>query len=162
ALSRLLMSWGIRPRALLGYSLGEYVAACLAGVLALPDALRLVAERSRLIAGEPEGAMLAVPLAADEAGPLLAAHGLSLVAIHGPALLGAAGPVAAVAALERELAEQGLVSRRLATDRAFHSAMMAPVADRLAELVRSMPLSAPRIPYLSNVTGRFITPEEAQ
>ncbi len=162
ALSRLFMSWGIKPRALLGYSLGEYVAACLAGVLSLPDALRLVAERARLIAGEPEGAMLAVPLGAAEAGPLLAAHGLSLAAENGPALTVAAGPVAAIAALERTLLERNLVCRRLLTDRAFHSEMMAPVADRLAELVGSMPLAAPQIPYLSNVTGRFITPEEAQ
>src|SRR5918999_3708364 len=91
ALASLLMEWGIRPQSMIGYSLGEYVAACLAGVLALPDALVLVARRARLIDGLPAGAMLAVPLPEAEARALLGGE-LSLAALNGPSVSVAAGP----------------------------------------------------------------------
>jgi acyl transferase domain-containing protein/acyl carrier protein len=161
ALARLWMSWGVVPQAMLGYSVGEYVAACLAGVLSLEDALKLVARRARLIQELPGGAMTAVPLSEAEVAPRLARHGLSLAALNGPAVSVASGPEEAVAVFERELAETGVVCRRLPATHAFHSSMMDAAAGPLTELVRSVERKAPAIPYLSNVTGTWIKPEEA-
>jgi len=160
ALARLWMEWGVHPDALLGYSLGEYVAACLAGTLTLEDALRLVAGRARLIEGLPPGAMLAVPLAAEVAATLLGAD-LALAAVSGPDLAVLAGPLPAIAALEAELAGRGVAARRLATTHAFHSPGMAPICGPFRELLASVELSPPHLPYVSNVTGRWITAEEA-
>src|SRR6185369_964587 len=160
ALAKLWESWGVRPEALLGHSLGEYVAACLAGVFSLDDALRLVAERARLLDGLPAGAMLAVPLAETEVRSLLTG-GLDLAAVNGPQLSVVAGPADEVAALAARLAAQGVPSRELPTTHAFHSRMMEPAAAALAAMARRVRLSPPAIPYLSNVTGRWITPEEA-
>ncbi len=160
ALARLWMAWGIAPRAMLGYSLGEYVAACLAGVMPLADALRVVALRARLLEDLPAGAMLAVPLPEDEARAL-AGEELSLSAVNGPGVSILAGPAAAVAAVEERLAANGVVCRRLQTSHAFHSAMMRPLAEPLARLMAGIPLRAPEIPYLSNVTGSWITAEQA-
>jgi len=161
ALAKLWITWGIRPQAMLGYSLGEYVAACLAGVLTLPDALRLVAERARLIEELPAGAMLAVTLTEADLAPLLARHGLSLAAENGPAGCVAAGREEAITALESELGDRGIACRRLPVTHAFHSAEMQPLAARLTDLARSVTLSPPRIPYLSNVTGTWITAAQA-
>jgi amino acid adenylation domain-containing protein len=160
ALASLLMAWGIRPQSLIGYSLGEYVAACLAGVLPLADALALVARRARLIDGLPAGAMLAVPLPEEEARGLLGEE-LSIAAVNGASLTVASGPDSAIADLERRLSERGLAGRRLPTTHAFHSRMMEPIRDAFAEMVAGLRLAAPRIPYVSNVTGTWITAEEA-
>ncbi len=160
ALAKTWMSWGVRPAAMIGHSLGEYVAAAVAGVMSLDDALGLVAERARLISGLPAGAMLAVPLDPAAAEPLLR-DGLALAAHNAPGLCTVAGPPQAVAALEAELLGRGVACRRLNASHAFHSPMMEPVAERLAERVRGIRLRAPRIPFASNVTGRWITPEEA-
>ncbi|HEV2845859.1 MAG TPA: acyltransferase domain-containing protein, partial [Thermoanaerobaculia bacterium] len=160
ALARLWMSWGVKPAALLGYSLGEYTAACLAGVMELPDALALVARRARRIGELPPGAMLAVPLAEEETRERLTPE-LSLAAVNAPAVSVVAGPPEAVEALERRLAEEGLPCRRLQADQAFHSWMLEPVAAELREMLRAIPLNAPRIPWLSNVTGTWITPAQA-
>jgi phthiocerol/phenolphthiocerol synthesis type-I polyketide synthase E len=160
ALARLWMAWGVQPQALVGYSVGEYVAACVAGVLPLADMLRLVVGRARLIARLPAGAMTAVPLAAPELAPLLTRHGLSLAAQNGPLVTVVAGEVAAVAALERELGERGVVCRRLRTAHAFHSRLLEPAAGALTALVRTMAPQPPRIPYLSNLTGTWIIAEQ--
>ncbi|MEM7353840.1 MAG: SDR family NAD(P)-dependent oxidoreductase, partial [Acidobacteriota bacterium] len=160
ALARLWSSWGVEPEAMLGYSLGEYTAACVAGVLSLPDALRLVAERARLIDALPAGAMLAVALPEDELAPLLGEE-LSLAATHGPHASVVSGPEAAIERLEVELAAAGQVAQRLRTSHAFHSAMMEPIAETFGECVRRIPLKPPRIPYLSNVTGTWIRAREA-
>ena len=160
ALASLLMEWGIHPRAMIGYSLGEYVAACLAGVLTLPDALALVARRARLIDGLPSGAMLAVPLPEDEARALLGGE-LSIAALNGPSVSVVAGPEGAVADLERRLAERGQPGRRLPTTHAFHSRMMEPIRGAFAGMLADVHLAPPRIPYVSNVTGTWITAEEA-
>src|SRR6185369_5313166 len=135
ALAKLWESWGVRPEALLGHSLGEYVAACLAGVFSLDDALRLVAERARLLDGLPAGAMLAVPLAETEVRSLLTG-GLDLAAVNGPQLSVVAGPADEVAALAARLAAQGVPSRELPTTHAFHSRMMEPAAAALAAMAR--------------------------
>ncbi|HEV7516805.1 MAG TPA: beta-ketoacyl synthase N-terminal-like domain-containing protein, partial [Thermoanaerobaculia bacterium] len=160
ALARLWMDWGVKPKAMIGYSLGEYTAACVAGVLGLEDALWLVAERARLIEELPAGAMLAVPLTESEVLPRLGSD-LSLAAVNAAQMCVVAGTDCAVTELERELAQAGVASRRLRTSHAFHSRLMEPVAERLAESVRRVALKPPRIPYLSNVTGTWITSREA-
>jgi acyl transferase domain-containing protein len=160
ALAKVLEKWGIRPQALAGYSLGEYVAACLAGVLSFEDALRLVARRARLIGGLPAGAMLSVSLPEEEARRLVSGS-LSLAAVNGPSYSVLAGPPAAVEALAADLAARGVVAKRLPTTHAFHSRMMEPLREDLRDLLRSVRLSPPAIPYLSNVTGTWITPEQA-
>jgi len=160
ALARVLAEWGIRPTALAGYSLGEYTAACLAGVLPFEDALRLVARRARLIGRLPAGTMLSVALPEDEARALITSE-ISLAAINGPGLSVLAGPVAAVEALEKDLGERGVATRRLPTTHAFHSRMMEPLRGELRDLLRGVSLSEPAIPYLSNVTGAWVTPEQA-
>jgi acyl transferase domain-containing protein/acyl carrier protein len=160
ALARQWMEWGIRPDAMVGYSLGEFVAACLAGVMTIDDALRLVAGRARLIQELPRGRMLAVPLAEPRVLPLLGEE-LSLAALNGPEQSVVAGPPEAVAALEGRLSAEGIVCRELQTTHAFHSRMMEPLIGPLANLVATVSLQPPRIPYLSNLTGTWITPEEA-
>jgi acyl transferase domain-containing protein len=160
ALARLWMEWGVVPRAMLGHSVGEYAAACLAGVFTLESALRLVAARGRLMQGLPGGAMLAVPLPAAEVEGLLW-DGLALAAVNGPALCVAAGPEPAVAALREELAARGVEARRLHTSHAFHSGMMAPVLEEFTAEVRRANPRPGSIPYLSNVTGTWQTAEGA-
>jgi acyl transferase domain-containing protein/aryl carrier-like protein len=160
ALARLWMSWGVRPQAVLGYSLGEYVAACLAGVMSFADALALVADRARLIEELPAGAMLAVPLSEDEFAARLT-PGLAIAAVNGPADCVASGPVGEIEELERRLAGEEVACRRLETSHAFHSAMMAPMVDRFLERIRAVELRPPQIPYVSNVTGTWIRGDEA-
>jgi acyl transferase domain-containing protein/acyl carrier protein len=160
ALARLLASWGIEPSAMIGHSVGEYVAATLAGVLDRDEALALVAERGRLMQSMPPGSMLAVPLPPSEVEPLLAG-GLALAAVNDPALCVASGPTPAVDALEGELRRREVPVTRLHTSHAFHSPMMDPVLAPFRDRVARAALSAPRIPFLSNLTGTWITAEEA-
>jgi len=161
ALARLLDSWGVRPDAMAGYSLGEYVAATLAGVLSWPDALRLVAYRARLIDGLPAGAMVGVPLSEEELAPLLGPD-LDIAAVNAPRLCVVAGPVEAVARLEARLADRDVAFRRLQTTHAFHSRALTAVADALTDWIQeNVALSAPRQRYLSTLTGTWIRNEEA-
>ncbi|HEX8436100.1 non-ribosomal peptide synthetase/type I polyketide synthase [Archangium sp.] len=160
ALARLWMSLGLVPKAMMGHSLGEYVAACLAGVFSLEDALRLILARGRLMQALPEGAMLAVALSADALRPLLEEH-LHIAAYNAPARCVVAGPVEAISRLERRLEANGNGSRRLRTSHAYHSPMMEPALAPFAEQVRRVRLSAPTLPFISNVTGTWITPEQA-
>jgi amino acid adenylation domain-containing protein len=165
ALARLWEGWGVAPRALLGHSLGEYVAACLAGVFALPDALTLVAARGRLIDELPGGAMLAVALPEREAAACLTAPelpaGLAVAAINEPGRVVVGGPEPAVAALEARLRADGVEARRLHTSHAFHTPAIAPAAAPFAEVLAGVRLAPPAIPFLSNVTGGWIRAEEA-
>ncbi len=161
ALARLLMSWGIRPDALLGHSVGEITAACLAGVFSLPDALAFVALRGRLMQAMPPGAMLAVPLPELEAEALAASHGVALAAVNRPDITVLSGPNDAIQALTAELAARGIEGRPLVTSHAFHSAMMDPVVPELRAAAASFALHPPRIPFPSNLTGTWIRPEEA-
>ncbi|MEE8587086.1 MAG: SDR family NAD(P)-dependent oxidoreductase [Acidobacteriota bacterium] len=160
ALARQWMSWGVRPQAMLGYSLGEYVAACLSGVFSLEDALRLTARRAQLIQQLPEGAMLAVPLPEGELKGLLSGE-LSISAVNGPALGVVAGPPQAVSELEQSLQERGLACRRLKASHAFHSRMMRPLGEAVSKLMASVRLNPPQIPYLSNLTGGWVQASEA-
>jgi acyl transferase domain-containing protein len=161
ALAKLLIAYGIKPQAMLGHSIGEYVAACLAGVLSLEDALLLVAARGRLMQQVPAGAMLAVALSEPEVKPLLENRPLALAAVNAPSLCVVSGPTEAVDRLERELSDEGVGCRRLRTSHAFHSEMMDPIREPFIELVKQVTLSAPNLPYLSNVTGRWISAAEA-
>jgi len=160
ALARLLMEWGVRPDALLGHSVGEYVAACLAGVFALGDALALVAARGRLMGALPAGAMLGIELPEAEVLPRLG-PGLDLAAVNAPASCVVSGPEPAVAALERELTGSGERCRRLHTSHAFHSASMDPILDAFAAAVAAVRREPPQMRWVSNVTGDWIRPEEA-
>ena len=160
ALAQLWMSWGCQPAAMLGHSLGEYVAACLAGVFPLAEALELVAMRGRLIQDLPTGAMLSVPLPQDETRQMLGRE-LSLAAVNGPGFCVVSGREEAVAALADELRARGLEGKRLASSRAFHSRMMDPILEVFARQLRKVRLQEPRIPFVSNLTGDWIRPGEA-
>jgi phthiocerol/phenolphthiocerol synthesis type-I polyketide synthase E len=160
ALARLWIDWGVRPRAMIGHSIGEYVAACLAGVLTLEDALTLVATRGRLMGGLPAGAMLSVSLPAGRIRAMLS-ETLSLAAVNSPSLSVVSGPAEEIGELEVRLVSEGVRCRRLHTSRAFHSAMMEPALEPFKEHLRRVRLSPPKVPYLSNLTGRWITPAEA-
>ncbi len=157
ALARLWLAWGIRPEAMIGYSLGEYVAACLAGVMSLEDALTMVVQLAQLYHELPAGAMLAVPLAP---GDWLGAE-LDVAAVNAPDQCVVAGPEAAITALAARLAAEGEASRRLPVRHAFHSRRVAPVAKAFAEVMGGIRLEPPEIPFLSNVTGTWITAAEA-
>jgi len=161
ALARLWMSWAIYPDAMIGYSIGEYVAACLAEVFSLEDALLLVARRARMIQGLPGGAMLAVPLSESEVAPLLN-HQLTLSALNGPGISVVGGPTPAVMELQQQLTQEGLACQRLQVVHAFHSNMMSPILESFTETMEGLKLNPPKIPYLSNVTGDWITAEQAQ
>ena len=160
AMARLWQSFGITPAAIVGHSMGEYVAACLAGVLSLEDALRLIASRARLVNDLPQGAMLAVTLSEQEVLPLLTGE-LSISLINGPALCVVAGPTAAVVEFERMLNERQIITRRVQNAHAFHSRMLTPIVGTFEDEVRNVRLNQPGIPYISNVTGRWITGRDA-
>jgi acyl transferase domain-containing protein/acyl carrier protein len=163
ALARTLLGWGLRPRVLAGYSLGEYVAACLSGVLSLKDAIALVAYRARLIASLPAGSMLAVSLPEDElrrrflaTETELGRAELDIAAVNGPQVTVVAGPVPAVQQFAERLRTAEIGCRPLATTHAFHSRMLAPVAEELTEWIsQNVTLNPPQLPYLSNVTGGY-------
>ena len=160
ALAQLWMSWGIRPAAMVGHSVGEFVAGCLAGVFSLQDALKLIAERARLMQNAPRGAMLSVRLPESEILPLLNGS-LSLAAINAPSLSVVSGPTEDVRQLETLLGARGVAAKMLRASHAFHSAMMDGVLDDFGAHVRAVRLKAPSIPYVSCTTGDWIRAEEA-
>ena len=160
ALARLWEVLGVRPNAIVGHSMGEYVAACLAGVLSLEDALRLIATRAKLVHELPQGAMLAVTLPEHDLLPLLG-ESLSIALINGPTLCVVAGPVEAMAAFERLLNKKGVICRQVQNAHAFHSRMLDPIVVAFEAEVRKVPLNEPRVPFISNVTGTWITSAQA-
>lgn len=160
ALAKLWLSWGVQPSFMLGHSIGEFVAACLAGVFSLADALRMIAARGRLMQALPAGAMLSVRLSEDEVRTYLNDK-LCLAAVNAPSLCVVAGPLEDVARLEEELTRKQVVHRRLHTSHAFHSSMMDPILEPFLAEVRKTAFHAPTIPYLSGVTGAWITEAEA-
>jgi phthiocerol/phenolphthiocerol synthesis type-I polyketide synthase E len=160
AVARQWMAWGVAPEAMLGHSVGEYVAACLAGVFSLEDALALVAERGRLMQALPQGAMLAVPLPAAEVEPALGGS-VSVASINAPDRCVVSGPGDEIARLEAALAGRGVQAKRVETSHAFHSPMMDPILDAFAARVRQAARNAPALRWVSNLTGTWITPEQA-
>ena len=160
ALAQLWMAWGVHPEAMIGHSIGEYVAACLSEVFSLEEALSLVALRGKMMQKMPHGAMLSVPLPEKEVQSLLS-KGLSLAAVNTPSSCVVSGPTEAIEVLQAELTEQSVECRRLHTSHAFHSDMMTPLLEAFTERVKQVDLCAPKIPYLSNLTGTWITDNEA-
>jgi amino acid adenylation domain-containing protein len=162
ALAQLWMSWGIRPQRMLGHSVGEFVAACLAGVFSLEDAIALVAERGCMMQAIPAGGMLSVRLPEAELRARLNGNKkLSVAAVNAPSLCVMAGPFDALEALEQDLNVAGVACRRLTTSHAFHSSMMDPLIEPFTTRVAQVRLNPPRIPYVSGVTGKWITENEA-
>ncbi|UZW58368.1 type I polyketide synthase [Lysobacter enzymogenes] len=160
ALARLFMQWGVQPQAMIGHSVGEYVAACLSGVFSLEDALKLVTTRGRLMQALPGGGMLSVSLSEHELRPRLG-RGLEIAAINSPSLCVVAGRDEAIAAFEAELVAQGVGCLRLRTSHAFHSSMMEPILEEFVQAFDGVELQPPTRPYLSTLTGAWITPAEA-
>ncbi len=164
ATARLWKSWGIEPQAMLGHSVGELVAAHLAGVFTLEGALGLVAARGRSMQALPPGEMLAVELPEEELAAQLDAGEdgeLDLAAVNGPAASVVAGPAPAVAALAERLRAAGIPARRLHTSHAFHSRSMTPALAAFEEAVRRSAPRPPASPYVSGATGTWVTAEEA-
>ncbi len=160
ATARLWMHWGIQPDALIGHSLGEYVAACLAGVFSLQDALSLVLTRSRLLQKAPKGAMLSVPLGKDELEPLLNGR-LWLAAVNGRSQSAVSGTVEAIDEMARHLTESEIEFRRIQIDVSSHSGIVEPILPQLLDFLRTIELRPPQLPFISNVSGTWIRPEEA-
>lgn len=160
ALAVLWKSWGIEADAMVGHSIGEYVAATLAGVFELDDALRVVAARGRLMAGMPRGAMLAVQLEEEKLRQRLP-QDVCIATVNGPTACVVAGPAEPVAAFAAELAASHIGSRPLRTSHAFHSTMMEPVLAEFRSIVAAVAPRAARVPFLSNLTGDWITPAQA-
>ncbi|HEY3328727.1 MAG TPA: type I polyketide synthase [Capsulimonadaceae bacterium] len=160
ALAMLWVEWGVFPSALIGHSVGEYVAATLAGVFSLPDALKILATRAKLMQEQPSGAMLAVRVPLGELGEFIGGD-VSVAAVNSPSLTVLSGPHEAIASVEARLSEQGKPARRLHTSHAFHSAMMEPALMPFAAAFDGVELNPPAIPFVSNVTGTWITDEQA-
>ncbi len=160
ALATLWMSWGIKPAALIGHSIGEYVAACLAGVFSVEDALALVVQRGHLMQTMPRGAMLAVPMPEEELRTILPSA-LSLATVNAPSQCVVSGPSPEVEAFLAALKASGKTGAILRTSHAFHSGMMDPILRPFAECVSGVKRGQPNIPFLSNLTGTWITAAEA-
>jgi amino acid adenylation domain-containing protein len=160
ALSRLWMSWGVEPAAMTGHSLGEYAAACVAGVMSLDDALAIVVARGRIFGRMEPGAMLGVLLPEAGVRPLLRGR-ISIAAINAPAAVVVSGPVDEIEAFARDLDARDVETQRIRIAVAAHSAMIDPFLDEFARVVSGVRLSPPAVPFISNLTGRWITDAEA-
>ena len=158
ALAELWRSFGVTPKAVAGHSIGEYVAAVMAGVIGLEDALRLVARRGALMASLPAGgAMAAIDAPEADVVAALATHGdqLAIAAVNGPAQTVVSGAAAAVAAVSREFGERGIRCQPLAVSHAFHSPLMDPILDRFEHEAEHVTFAPPRLRLVSNLTGRI-------
>ena len=160
ALAQLVMSYRVTPAALAGHSIGELVAATLAGVFDLEAAIKVVSIRARLMHAAPAGAMVAVASNPDDIAVHMTAD-VDLAAINEFGNCVVAGPEEAIRAFADRLAAQGILARRVRTSHAFHSQSMDPVLTPFAEFLSTVTLHAPRIPMLSNITGTWMTDEEA-
>ncbi len=160
ALAQLWQAWGVQPAALIGHSMGENTAACLAGVMSFEDCIGLVHLRGQLFDTIAPGGMLSVPVAAEVLKPYLTGD-LDLASVNAPALCVASGPDAALVDLAERLARDGIEAQRVAIDIAAHSRMLEPILTRFGDYLRAIPLSAPRIPLVSNRSGTWITAQQA-
>ncbi len=158
ALFELWQSWGIQPDFAIGHSMGEYVAACAAGVFSLEDGLRLITARARLMQSLPiDGAMLAITADEAKVASLIAPHSarLSIAADNGPQQTVISGAAEIIDRIADELRRQGVGTTRLPVSHAFHSPLMEPILDAFAKLVSTIPLRAPRFPIALNLTGEL-------
>jgi acyl transferase domain-containing protein/thioesterase domain-containing protein len=160
SLARLWNHFGISPSALVGHSIGEYTAACIAGVFSLEDALRLVAARGRLMQSLPPGSMLAIPLSEKDVQPYLSPE-ISLAVLNSASMSVVSGETDKIDNLANLLSEKGIEGRILRTSHAFHSPMMDPILEDFAKEVEKTSRRAPQIPFVSNVTGAWITETQA-
>ncbi|MGC2743697.1 MAG: acyltransferase domain-containing protein, partial [Candidatus Angelobacter sp.] len=161
AAARQWMRWGVEPMGIIGHSLGEFAAACLAGVFSLEDGLKLVAARGRLIQQVAGGAMLSVLLSEEELQPLLdEIGGLEIGVINTPSSCVVSGSKHKIALLEAELNNREVMTRRLRVAGAGHSSAVEPILEDFRNVVLEVPLQAPGMPYLSNVTGQWIRGQE--
>jgi amino acid adenylation domain-containing protein len=160
ALAQLWQSWGVKPSAMIGHSIGEFVAACLAGVFSLEDGLKLVATRGAMMASVPPGSMLSVRLSANLVEQRLGKD-MAIAAVNGPSLCVVSGPTESIAALQVSLEAEEVICKPLHTSHAFHSPMMDSVIAPFAELVKTIQLSPPQIPFVSTVSATWITDAEA-
>ena len=160
SLARLWMSWGITPWAMIGHSVGEFVAACLAEVFTLADALCAIALRGRNMQLMPAGAMLAVQLQEEEIQRRLSPR-IAVAAVNGPHSCTVSGQIEDILELERALMADGVRVTRLRTSHAFHSSMMEPAVSQFEREIAALPLGPPRVPFISNVTGTWITDAQA-
>lgn len=160
ALAQLWQDWGVEPQAMLGHSLGEYVAACLAEVFTLEEALNVVVMRGKLLQKLPPGSMISISLPAEEVQVRLR-PGLDIAACNAPDLTVVSGPTKLLQSWQQELQAEGVTCRPLAVTRAFHSALVEPVVPELVRVLRQVRLHAPRKPYISNVSGTWITTDQA-
>ncbi|MDR8412932.1 KR domain-containing protein [Nonomuraea sp. 3-1Str] len=163
ALARLLQHWGVTPDVLVGYSFGEYVAACLAGVFTLEDALHVVVERAHLISAVPAGRMVAVAAPEERVTAALTGAGIEVdvAARNGPAMTVLSGLPADIEAATAALTGAGIACRPLRSAHAFHSALLQPAREKLAAVLESVPRRAPAVTIVSNLTGRPLTAEQA-
>ena len=160
AMARLLQSYGVTPSAVVGHSIGEYVAACEAGVFSLEDALRLVRERGRLMQSMAPGTMIAIPKSEREVREMLP-DGIDVAVVNAPNITVVSGSAEAMGELEKRLNDAGVKFRKLLTSHGFHSRSMEPAARALAEFVRKAQARAPRLPLASNLTGGWMTAEQS-
>ena len=159
-LAKLWQSWGIVPQAMIGHSIGEYVAATLAQVFSLEAALALVVTRGKMMQKLPSGSMLSISLSAEQVQPLLT-EALSIAAINEATRCVVSGATEEIENLENKLVVQDVECRRLHTSHAFHSQMMEPMLDDFRERIKQESLKSPQIPYVSNLKGDWIEEEQA-
>lgn len=160
SLAQVWLSWGFQPVALMGHSIGEFVAACVAGVFSLTDGLKMIAERGAAMQALPGGSMMSVRLSGAEVAPLLWGE-MAIGSFNGPSLCVVSGPTGQVAELQKQLEAKDVVCRHLHTSHAFHSPMMESIVNPYSKFVGKFKLSAPSIPILSTVTGEWMTDEQA-
>ncbi len=161
ALAKMLMARGIVPKALIGHSLGENTAACLAEVLSFEEGVDLVRLRGTLFDGVAKGGMLSVPLPRKDIEPLLG-HELDLACVNSPGLCVVSGPQAALEALQRRLAAADITAHRVNIDIAAHSRMVDGILQPFRAHLKKLDLKAPKIPFISNLTGRWIEADKAR
>ncbi|MEP7075451.1 MAG: amino acid adenylation domain-containing protein [Acidobacteriota bacterium] len=161
ALAKLWERWGVKPDAMIGHSVGEYVAACLSGVFSLEDALGLLAARGRMTEELPGGSMLAVRLSV-EAISEYATKDISIASVNAPNLCVLSGPKDQIAEVRSLIEKKSIAGRLLQTSHAFHSAMIEPILPKFVELMEGTPLHLPGIPYVSTLTGRWISESDVQ
>ncbi|WP_111307980.1 polyketide synthase [Confluentibacter sediminis] len=160
ALSQLWISWGIKPTLLCGHSVGEFVAAHLAGILNLKDALFVIATRSRLVSELPGGSMLSVRLSEDRLKEMLP-KSLSIAAVNSKQLCVVAGTDKDIEDFSKALQPQDIPHKVLFTSHAFHSPMMEPMLESFEDALKKVTLNVPRLPIVSTVTGKWLTDTEA-
>ena len=160
SLAKVWLAWGVKPAALMGHSIGEFAAACTAGVFSLEDGLKMIVERGRAMQALPGGSMMSVRLPGSEVVPMLWGD-MAIGSYNGPSLCVVAGPDDQVAELQAKLEAKEVVCRHLHTSHAFHSPMMNVIVDPFAKFVSKFQLNPPEIPILSTVTGDWMSDQQA-